>query len=332
MKWAFTLFLFSFFCRFSFAQNSDNQSDVDAKEVELLLNNKEKKYKFIDGGFYFSWGYNWTVFTKTDITFDMPEGKYIVHDVVGVDRPSTNIVTYFTDLTIPQYNVRFGYKLPLKNGKTTVGLGIAMDHMKWVVPFYAGQKYTVTGDYNREVYVLENNVVAGYKKVDFDYVKQTGDMTYIQMYEHTNGYNYAHLKLCADQALFINKRGTIKIVGHLDVGMGLIIPKTEFHQQVDVGGIMVTEGKDNVFNVAGWGLNVGVGIGLKFQPKKSRVGVELSTQQEFGFSKIEHALLDGSGRGVGSDSGIGWLQLQPLMLTINVDLRRAIPKKDKVLK
>lgn len=310
------------FCKkpFALSETSKLLNNIDQiGKYEQKVEMKKKKMDWSQGQLCFTWGYNWTEYSKTNVTFDMPEGSYTIHDVKGVDRPSpASAYLDVVNITVPQYNVKLCYKMPLKNQKTKIGVAVGMDHMKWIAPFFKGGKYQVTGDYNREVYVKDE--YGGFKKVDFDYVKETGDLTYFAMVEHTNGYNFAHLKLMIDQTLLSNKSKTFQVIGHLTASGGLMIPKTEINQQVDVDGQRVREGLDNEFHVAGWGAGVGVGLGVQYQPKNSRVGLELSTQQDFGFSKINNALVKGKGQGNMSDSGIWWWQRQPVLLTINYKL------------
>lgn len=319
----------SLFCKKPFVLSETsrlvNTIDKIAQE-EQKIEMKKNKMNWKEGELCFTWGYNWTKYSKTDLTFAMNEGTYTVHDVDGVDRPSP-AAAYLdvVNITVPQYNVRLCYKMPLKNQTTKIGVQIKMDHMKWIAPFFKGGKYNVTGDYDREVYI--KNPDGGFQKVDFDYIKETGDLTYFAMMEHTNGYNYAHISLMVDQILLSNKSKTLQLVGHVDLGAGLMIPKTEVNQQVDVDGQRVREGLDNEFHVAGWGTSLGVGLGVQFQPKKGRFSYEISTQQEVGYSKINNALVKGKGQGNISDSGIWWWQRQPVMVTVNYRLAKKKAKK-----
>ena len=271
---------------------------------------------------FFSWGYNWTKFSNTDVTINLPDGCYTIHEVQAYDRPSTELKTYFDlpNWSIPQYNVSIGFLVPMANERTRIGLAIEQDHMKWVADFSGNIPYKISGFYTKNVYIKTAD--GNQQRVDFEYVKQHGDMTFVRMYEHTNGYNFPHLSLVADHQLFGKVSNRLKCTFSAGIGLGMMVPKTEFNQQVDSAGVPVRVGIDNPFHVAGWGVGIQMGLGLTYQPRNSRFSWSLLNQQKIGFSRLSQALLNGKGSGTASDTGVWWWQNIPLRLTIQFGLRR----------
>lgn len=213
-------------------------SDVEA----LLPNDPPQKKRMI----YFTWGYNRNFHSKSDATFTTNSGTFTIHDAIGYDRPSKDILDYVVPsrIPIPQYNLRVGYVL---NEHWDIVAGL--DHMKWV--FQNQFKYEVTGEYNQTVFVPhESGDPALLTGLTFDQVKETGDMRWLH-FDHTNGYNYAHLGAIYKSNLFSSKNGDFKIDTGLGAGAGLMIPQTtvKYHQ----GTWWNWQGVDNNFHVAGFG-------------------------------------------------------------------------------
>jgi len=195
---------------------------------------------------YFTWGYNRNFHSKSDATFTTNSGTFTIHDAIGYDRPSKDILDYVVPsrIPIPQYNLRVGYVV---NDHWDIVAGL--DHMKWV--FQNQFQYEVTGDYNQTVFVPHESgdptLLTG---LTFDQVKETGDMRWLK-FDHTNGYNYAHLGGIYKTNLFESRNGDFKIDSGLGAGAGLMIPQTtvKYHQ----GTWWNLQGVDNQFHVAGYG-------------------------------------------------------------------------------
>ena len=104
------LFLILFFSFFdSNAQNSD--------------------YK--KGDFYTYWCWNWSWYSKSDIHFKGDNYDFKIHKAKAQDRQSEfSVDTYLNpaNMTIPQYNFRFGYFI-----KKNVDISFGIDHLKYVV-------------------------------------------------------------------------------------------------------------------------------------------------------------------------------------------------------
>jgi hypothetical protein len=62
-------------------------------------------------GFYFSWGYNKDYYTNTNIYVSQPalNNNFNFKNTVLTDHPGWDEGLFNTELSIPQYNYRFGY-------------------------------------------------------------------------------------------------------------------------------------------------------------------------------------------------------------------------------
>ncbi len=207
---------------------------------------------------YFSWGYNRGFHSKSDATFKTKDGTFTIHDAVGHDRQSKDILDYISPsrIPIPQYNLRIGYQVN-DNWDIVVGL----DHMKWV--FDNQLKYEVTGDYNHTVFVPDaSGDPALLTGLTFDQVKQTGDVRWLS-FEHTNGYNYVHAGAVYKNNLFTSRNGDFKIGTGLGAGAGMMVPQTtvKYHQD----SWWNWQGVDNQFHVAGFGAHAEAKVQLGYK-------------------------------------------------------------------
>jgi hypothetical protein len=207
---------------------------------------------------YFSWGYNRGFHSKSDATFKTADGTFTVHDAVGRDRQSKDILDYVipSRIPIPQYNLRIGYQV---NEHWDIVAGL--DHMKWV--FDNQLKYEVTGDYNHTVFVPDaSGDPALLTGLTFDQVKQTGDMRWLS-FEHTNGYNYVHAGAIYKNNLYTSRNGNFKIETGLGAGAGIMVPQTtvKYHQD----SWWNWQGVDNQFHVAGVGAHAEAKVQLGYK-------------------------------------------------------------------
>ena len=80
--------------------------------------------------FFISWGYNGDSYTKSDIHFSQPSlgNDFTLVGVRARDSKAWTDGLFSHSLTVPQYNVRFGYFFNEK-----WGIELALDHIKWIV-------------------------------------------------------------------------------------------------------------------------------------------------------------------------------------------------------
>jgi hypothetical protein len=222
--------------------------------IQALATPVPKKKHFI----YVTWGYNRGFHSKSDATFKTASGTFTIHDAVGHDRPSTDPLTYINPTTwsVPQYNLKVGYEVN-ENWDIVAG----MDHMKWV--FQNDRKYEITGDYNKTLFVPHpNGNPDDLQALTFAQAKAAGDARWLS-FDHTNGYNYAHLGAVYKKELWRSKNERFSLGVGGGAGAGLMIPQTSvrFHQDRPWNW----EAVDNNFHIAGYGghadahLRLGVG-------------------------------------------------------------------------
>jgi hypothetical protein len=93
--------------------------------------------------YFGSWGYNGNAFTKSDIHFSQPSlgNAFTLAGVQARDSKGWTSRLFTHSLTVPQYNVRFGFFFSDK-----WGLEVALDHIKWIVR--QDQQVRMTGTLN----------------------------------------------------------------------------------------------------------------------------------------------------------------------------------------
>ncbi len=248
------------------------------RDASPLVNVPPKKKRFV----YITWGYHRGFHTTSDATFKTASGTFTIHDAVGHDRQSKELLDYIhpTRIPIPQYNLKIGYEVN-ENWDIVAGL----DHMKWV--FQNDRRYEVTGEYNRTVFVPhpsgDPSLLSG---LNFDQVKATGDMRWLY-FDHTNGYNYAHVGAVYKKGLWHSKNNRFSLGVGGGAGAGLMIPQTTVKLHQD--SWWNWEGVDNNFHIAGYGghadAHVRLGLGNFF----------LQPTVRGTYIKIDNALVNSAG-------------------------------------
>ncbi len=245
------------------------------------------------GVLFVTWGYNRGFHTKSDITVKTPDGKIVIKDAVGVDRPSKFSLKYLkpSKFSVPQYNLKVGYWFS-KDSK--FGIGAGTDHMKWV--FDEQQQYDIEGHFNKPLWVR------GEQK-DFEEIKAGKDASFL-MLEHTDGYNYPYLEALYRESLLATKRVDIDFVA--GGGAGLLVPKTRTRvaDREDSGQYRDI---DNKFKVAGFGVHADVSLMIKYK-KKNGVSFFVKPTVRGVAGKINNALYLGSEDGSISQSVIYTLE------------------------
>ena len=207
------------------------------------------------GKIYVMWGYHRGQHSRSDVTFKTPDGTFTMHNVMGVDRPSTALSSYLdpTKITQPQYNIRFGYMITKK-----IAIEVGTDHMKWVMDM--SENYEITGNYDRPFwlgnvsYTLEELKAAGYNPP-------------IHL-EHTDGYNYVNAGVVYYQNLFtsLNKRWSVD--AGAGAGGGMLVTKTNIYIADEYDGSV--RHNDNNFQIAGWGAHADGRLRLSYSTKDGK--------------------------------------------------------------
>ena len=204
----------------------------------------KRKYSYAKNTLYFYWGYNRSIYSKSDIQFNGPGYNFIVSDVKASDRPSTDIGTYFNinTITIPQFNARVGYYF-----NDFWDLSIGYDHMKYVMDkdqilYFNGE---ITSTTNSELYGV--------------YDQSTGQIPIRVQdlhYENTNGLNYISAQLNATIPLYETNSRDFVIHQRLGAGLGPVLTQTDFFWD--------GEEHHSTFNISGLGLSLNTGVRFDF--------------------------------------------------------------------
>lgn len=191
------------------------------------------------GNFFVYWGWNRDAFTTSDIHFKGTDYDFELSNVIAKDRQSPfNFRTYFspTQLTIPQYNFRFGYFF---NDHYTISIGA--DHMKYVMQ--SGQTVKITGH------------IANGSSFDGDYAGEDILLSPdFLLFEHTDGLNYENIEVRRFDVLFGRKN--FSFAANEGLGIGALIPRTNTT-------LMDNERYDE-FHLAGYGIAAILSLNMTF--------------------------------------------------------------------
>ena len=189
--------------------------------------------------FFFEWGYNREVYSKSTIRiYDGGLNDFKVYDVKAKDRPDyDHILKNPIQFTVPQYSIRLGCYLDSERKKALV---LSFDHAKYVV--VDRQTARVKGKLQGE---------------DVDSVMVLDPDNFLH-FEHTNGANFLQVGLQIQGGRFKSQGSKVKYERWswtLQPMVGVVIPKTF----VKLWG----EALDNEFHVAGFIISGEVGVRYK---------------------------------------------------------------------
>ncbi len=236
----------------------------------------EKKHLFY--GMYLQWGYNGECYTHSNIHFKMSNGDdFTLHHAKAHDQGDySDIYRHPEEISIPQYNYRFGFYL---NRKFTKAIEINFDHAKYVVT--DGQTVHVTGNIDKE-------------EVDGDSV--LNPKTFLH-FEHTDGANWLHINYVEQRTLFQTRSKSRDLLNVIyKGGAGINIPRTDFTWKGDR--------LNNNFHVAGY--NISVEAGLRFYMIKN---LFLEGTGKTGYVRYVDALANTTtAKGNKASQGLGYLE------------------------
>jgi len=192
------------------------------------------------GSFYVYWGWNRSIYSTSDISFKGVNYDFTLNDVVATDRQSplsANIYLNPGNMTIPQYNLRFGYYL---NEKYQITLGV--DHMKYVMKAFQSSSIsgTITNsgtDYDGTYSNTPLNI-----KPDF------------LSFEHTDGLNYINSEVRRTDKLF--QKGKMEISFLEGIGAGILMPRTNT--------TLLKNPRYDQFHLSGIGAGAMIGLNVEF--------------------------------------------------------------------
>lgn len=192
---------------------------------------------FKKGSVMVFWGWNNSVYSKSDIHFKGDGYDFQLNNVAAHDRQTKfDWGTYFnpSSITIPQVNYRITY-FP----KDNLGITLGMDHMKYVMD--QDQTVNVKGYINNPEYasLVQNG------KVDLSDAK-------LLTFEHTDGLNYINIGAQKYHNV-LNKKDFDLFVSY-GAGVGALLPKSNVR-------LMGNERSDR-FHLAGFGADARAAVSL----------------------------------------------------------------------
>ncbi|MGV6860737.1 MAG: hypothetical protein ACWA41_03145 [Putridiphycobacter sp.] len=202
----------------------------------------KKKQATQPGTMYFYWGYNRSIYSKSDINFTGDYYNFTIHKATADDRPSTDLKTYFNikTISVPQFNIRIGW---YQNKKWDFSLGY--DHMKYVMT--NGQEAKLTG----QIPASENQYLNG--EFNGEYYRIYDKAIH---YENTNGLNYISLQTTYNHLFYRTNDRNFAVRGRLGFGFGPVVTQTDFQWS---GKEYHTE-----FKLSGFGGSINTGLRLEF--------------------------------------------------------------------
>jgi len=193
--------------------------------------------------FFFYWGYNRSAFNKSDVHISGNGYDLTFKDVEARDKPTPfSIVDYIKpdNISKPQYNYRMGLYL---NDRLSISIG--MDHMKY---------YMITD---------QNLQIEGYidpsasEKYQGTYDNSSHEVPWRFMWlHHSDGLNYASVEVEYNYPIWQSMNEKFSWEGMANVGVGMVVPKTYV--------MILNEGVDNKFHIAGGGPSVKLGTRFSF--------------------------------------------------------------------
>lgn len=214
-------------------------------------------------GFYFQWGYNRDIYSKSDIQFKGSNYDFTIYDVRAKDQPDfAAFRNNPLDITIPQNSYRLGFYL---NKDRTHAIEINYDHAKYVMRDY--ETLRVKGQ-------IYGNPID----------KDTFVHRYFAHVDHTNGANFYMLNYVGQKEILTGKTTGRRMATVLwKLGGGVVIPRSDV--------IVLGKQLDNKFHVAGYVF--GAEAGLRFYPLKN---LFMEATVKGGFANYLNSLGVGDGK------------------------------------
>eukprot|EP00388_Colpodella_angusta_P001348 GDKJ01004338.1.p1 GENE.GDKJ01004338.1~~GDKJ01004338.1.p1 ORF type:complete len:303 (-),score=4.64 GDKJ01004338.1:2756-3643(-) len=216
-----------------------------------LFNNSNKRNFSRKGEWFLYWGWNFSTYDTSDLTFTGPGYDFTLKDITAKDRPSKLSTDYINplELTTPQFNFRFGFFI-----KDNYSISLGWDHMKYVMDI--PQTVKVDGYINTTISnpaIATGTYAGAYNNTPLT-IKS--DML---TFEHTDGFNYVSTEVERYDDIWVAKNQQNMLTMETGVGAGFMIPRTD----VRLFGV----GENNFWNFAGYGVSLKAGLKFHFTKK-----------------------------------------------------------------
>ncbi len=198
------------------------------------------------GKFYFFWGYNRGLYTKSNLHLYGENYDFTLHKIAAKDRQtpfSADVYFSINKLTIPQCNYGLGYYL-----NDHYSISLSADHMKYVMVqdqtvnisgHIAESGTAYDGTYNKEPIVVNNDLL---------------------LFEHTDGLNYIVTEFNRTDNLlpilthYAGRKIEVNVTE--GIGIGALVPRTN--------ATLLSNARNDAYHLAGYGMSLKVGIDVTF--------------------------------------------------------------------
>ncbi len=182
--------------------------------VQAQTKRAKKKVSYGKGTLFGYWGYNRSVYTKSNLHVVGQGYDFTLKNAKASDNPSHKFKEYvdLTNITVPQFNARIGYYF-----KNHYALSFGYDHMKYI--FNDRNQVLLDGTINPGVDTIWSGT--------YNNVPVTTDRNHFH-YENSNGLNYLHFELTRSDMLYRTKNSKFAITTNLGVGAGGILSFNDF--------------------------------------------------------------------------------------------------------
>lgn len=228
-----------------------------SQDVQLNTISETKPVLSRKGSFFFCWGYNRAMYSKSDIRFRGDGYDFTITDVTAKDAPTKTMLTYIKPgaFTVPQYNYRLGYYLTNK-----VFISLGSDHMKYVINKQAARLTGKVSTGNNAGYYSHTEVLIGEGRFSGNFLGASsvsfsgkklsrpvhpGDILhsgnghedgsildslpggFVSGFEHCDGLNDVSLEIGGIDQLWISHNTKHGFIIQGSIGLGVVIPDTE---------------------------------------------------------------------------------------------------------
>jgi len=206
----------------------------------------KKKFGTQKNGLYIYWGYNRSIYSKSDVRFYSPDYDFTAINLAASDNPSSKLSDYFDPqkLTIPQFNVRIGWYY-----KFRWDISVGYDHMKYVM------------DRDQNLYLSGDAGATTTSQLNGTYDESNGmiPIRYEDLhYENSNGLNYISFQLNNTAPLYKTRDLNFAIMRRAGLGFGPVVTQTDFNWDGQ------TYHSGYKLRLAGYGISLHAGLRFDF--------------------------------------------------------------------
>lgn len=196
------------------------------------------------GTLFFYWGYNRSMYTKSNIRFQGNGYDFTMAHARAHDNPAKPGWHYFNpaSLTVPQFNVRIGYYF-----KNNWALSFGYDHMKYI---FADHNQVQLSGYIEPGLDNESNLSGYYTNAD-----HTTDRTNFH-YENSDGLNYLRFELTRSQQWYETKSGWFGFTTNAGISAGALLSYNDFR--------FAGQNDMRTISLSGYGISAHLGLRFEF--------------------------------------------------------------------